>query len=232
MKKSGNSVSGPARAIAIAAAIAVICALAGIGALIVAASPSDRMGAGSLFTVEHGESAYDIAKSLEDRGLIRSALAFRLISKLEGVGSSLKAGTYRIGPDMGPRRILNEFASGNQALCKVTIPEGFTLSQLAGLLERNGVAKRADFLAAAHSPALLGQLGIAADSAEGYLFPDTYFFPAGYSAEGVIRSMVQTFRERVATIPEASSSRQRSFTSGRSSRRSSSENTNLPRKPR
>jgi UPF0755 protein len=104
---------------------------------------------------------------------------------------------------MGSKRILDEFVSGNQALCKVTVPEGYTLTQVASLLERLGVTKRLDFLAAVRAPALLAALGIQAPSAEGYLFPDTYFFPADYPAEGVVRSMVQTFRAHLASIPES-----------------------------
>jgi UPF0755 protein len=192
-----------ARFLGVAAAALALAAAALAVAFALATRPADGIGTGSLFTVGKGDSTQDIANALEAKGLVRSALAFRLLAKLEGIGSSLKAGTYRVGPDMGAKRILDEFVSGKQALCKVTVPEGFTLTQLAKLLERLGVAKSADLLQAARSPALLAELGIPATSAEGYLFPDTYFFPAGFSAEGVIRSMVQTFRERLASIPES-----------------------------
>ena len=192
-----------ARFLGVAAATLALGALAAAVAFALATRPAEGISPGSLFTVERGDSAQDIAKSLEGRGLIRSAFAFRLLSKIEGIGSSLKAGTYSVGPEMGSRRILDEFVSGNQALCKVTVPEGYTLTQLANLLERLGVTKRLDFLAAARAPVLLAALGIQAPSAEGYLFPDTYFFPADYSAEGVVRSMVQTFRDHLASIPES-----------------------------
>jgi UPF0755 protein len=192
-----------ARFLAVAAATLALCAVALAIAFALATSPAEGIGSGRLFTVDKGESAQDIAKSLEGKGLIRSAFAFRLLSKAEGIGSSLKAGTYRVGPGMGAKRILDEFVSGKQALCKVTVPEGYTLTQLAGLLERLGVVRSTDFLTAARSPALLAEFGIPASSVEGYLFPDTYFFPADYSAEAVIRSMIQTFHERLASIPES-----------------------------
>jgi UPF0755 protein len=124
---------------------------------------------------------------------------------MEGIGSSLKAGTYRIEPGMGAKRILDEFASGKQALYKAMVPEGYTLSQLANLLERVGIAKKSEFLTAARSPILLAELSIHAPSVEGYLFPDTYFFPANYAAENVIRSMVRNFRDHLASIPESAS---------------------------
>jgi UPF0755 protein len=192
-----------ARFFGVAAAALVLGAVALAIAFVLAARPSEGMGSGSLFTVEKGDNAQDIAKSLENRHLIRSAIAFRLLARFERSGSALKAGTYRIEPGMGAKRILEELVSGKQALCKVTVPEGYTLSQLAALLDREGVVKRDAFLAAARSPSLLAELRIPASSAEGYLFPDTYFFPADYPAEPVLRSMVDIFRERLASIPES-----------------------------
>jgi UPF0755 protein len=194
-----------ARAIGAASAMLALAAAASALALALANRPAKGIGSGALFTVEKGEGAQSIAVAMERKGYIRSALAFRLFAKAEDSGSSLKAGTYRILPGMSAKRILDEFVSGEQALARVTVPEGFTLSQVAGLLERQGVTSKPLFLAAARSPELLTELGISAASAEGYLFPDTYFFPSAYSAESVVRSMVKTFRERLATIPEASS---------------------------
>jgi UPF0755 protein len=194
-----------ARFLGVAAASLALGAVGVAIAFMIEARPADGIGAGSLFAVEKGDNAQTIAKSLESRRLIRSAIVFRLLSKLEGSGASLKAGTYRIEPDMNAKSILDEFVSGKQALCKTTVPEGFTLGQIAKLLERLGVVKAQDFLFAASAKALLDELRIPSSSAEGYLYPDTYFFPADCSPELVVRSMVETFRERVATIPEAAS---------------------------
>jgi UPF0755 protein len=167
--------------------------------------PAEGIGTGGLFAIEKGESAQDIARALEDRHLIRSALAFRVLSRIKGAENALKAGTYRIEPGMDTKRILDEFVSGKQALSRITIPEGYTLSQIARLLEREGVSTRPNFMRAATSPVLLSELNIPADSAEGYLYPDTYYFPVDCDADTVVRSMVGTFRERIASIPESSS---------------------------
>jgi UPF0755 protein len=204
MSNTGRGVRLLARIVAVAAAAIVIAVGAGALALSFALRPAAGIGNGVLFTVEKGEGAQTVAATLAGRGYIRSALAFRLLARLGSEGSSLRAGTYRILPGMGARRILEEFVSGDQALVRITVPEGYTLSQVGRLLERSGVAPQEDFRQAALSPKLLAELGIPAPSAEGYLFPDTYFFPSKYSAEGVLRSMVRAFRERLSTIPEAS----------------------------
>jgi len=56
---------------------------------------------------------------------------------------------------------------------------------------------------AAMDPALLARLGIPGKSAEGYLFPDTYFMPKDYGADQAIGELVATFKARLAAIPEA-----------------------------
>ena len=205
MSGTTKTLRGVARFSGVAASSLALGAAAVAIAFVLATRPAEGIGSGSLFAVEKGENAQDIAKSLEGKGLIRSAIAFRLLAKLEGSGSTLKAGTYKIEPDMGARRILEAFVSGEQALCKVTIPEGYTLSQIARLLERQGVTKGIGFIQAANSVALLREMRIPASSAEGYLFPDTYFFPADFEPELILRSMVETFRERLASIPESAS---------------------------
>lgn len=178
---------------------AAICA----AALAIALRPAEGIGTGGLITVGKGDSAQAVANALKSKGFIKSAFAFKLLARLESLGSSLKAGTYRIEPGMGSRQILEDFASGKQAVSRVTVPEGYTLSQIAGLLEKLGVVAKPSFIQAASSPALLAELGIPAATAEGYLFPDTYSLPLGYSAESIVRTMVKSFRDRIASIPES-----------------------------
>jgi len=191
-----------ARALRLALASLVLAAAAGLAVLAIASRPAEGIGQGGLATVEKGDSAQSVAAALARKGFIRSAFAFRLLARAEGVGSSLRAGTYRIGPGMGAKEILDTLVSGKQALSRITVPEGFTLSQIAGLLDRLGIVDRASFLQAATSSVLLSELGIQAASAEGFLFPDTYYLPLGYSAESIVRIMVRAFRDRVAAIPE------------------------------
>jgi UPF0755 protein len=205
MSKTGTAGRKVARAIGAATIAIVLAAAAGALALSLAARPAEGIGPDTRFTVVKGSSAQEVAADLKSRGYIRSVLAFKIIAKAMGAGSSLKAGTYRIRPGMGAKNILDDLVSGKQALIRVTLPEGLTVAQVGSLLERLGLGPASVFAKAARSPALLDELGIPASAVEGYLFPDTYFFPTGFSAEDGIRSMVKAFRERLAAIPEAAS---------------------------
>lgn len=208
--KRGEAIRSIARNLGVVLALLVLAGAVGSVALSIATRPGASIGSGAFFTVEKGDNAQTIAEALFQKGYIKSALVFKFLARVEGLGSSLQAGTYRIESGMGSKQILDELAVGRQALIRVTVPEGFTLTQIGALLEQLGVVTKASFLQAGTSPALLLELGIPAHSAEGYLFPNTYFFPIGYEAEGIVRTMVKSLRERLATIPNPRSYRRRS----------------------
>lgn len=201
MKKSPRRL-----ALVLSLAVGLLAGLlaAGFAAFALALRPPAGLAEeGLLFTVRAGEGAGILAARLEAEGAIRSALAFRLLAKARGDEGRLKAGVYRIEPAMGGREVLDAIVSGRQALVRLTVPEGATLSRVALILEEGGVAAAAEFRAAARDPALLSELGIPGPSLEGYLFPDTYFMPLGYGAAGAARAMAAAFRSRLASIPEA-----------------------------
>ncbi len=192
-----------ARALAALAAAAVLAsAAAGTALLALSAAPG---GDGGVFTVRKGASASAIARELEESGYIKSAIAFKVLAQLDGGGARLQAGSYRIEGGMGAREVLDMLVSGRQAMTRVTVPEGYTMSQVAALVQSQGVASAEDFLEAARSRELLAELGIPGETAEGYLFPDTYFFASDSPAELVVRTMAAAFFTRLAELPEAAS---------------------------
>ena len=80
---------------------------------------------------------------------------------------------------MPPRDILNQLVEGRVHLYRLTIPEGYNLVQIADAVTDAGLAERQSFLDAARDPDVATANGIEADTLEGYLFPDTYYFPRG-----------------------------------------------------
>lgn len=187
------------------ASFVILAILAAFGAALqgLLSAPANIAEGGQLFEVHRGESTSTLAARLQDEGLVRSAMAFSLLARIEGKASRLRSGTYRIEPGMGTAAVLDLVVEGRQALQKVTIPEGLSLSETARLFDKANVASTADFMAAATDPSLLARLGVPGTSAEGYLFPDTYFMPKDYGAAKAIGELVATFRSRLAAIPEA-----------------------------
>src|SRR2546430_4096637 len=76
-------------------------------------------------------------------------------------------------------------------------PEGATVTELAGELERERIASAAATLRIARDPAFLRGLGIPGPSVEGYLFPDTYQFVRGMTPEEILTRMVQRLRAKL-----------------------------------
>ncbi len=151
-----------------------------------------------------GESASSAGNRLKSAGLIRSELLWTLVARLDP--DPVKAGTYRLDPPLSMFAIRDILVSGRQLLVRVTVPEGFTLRKTAAALESAGITAASDFLAAASSPELLKAFGIPVATFEGYLYPDTYFFPRNFPAAQVVRKMADTFFRRLGELaPESKS---------------------------
>jgi len=144
--------------------------------------------------VPPGQSLAATAEALQRHQLVRSALKFRMLARLEGYDRRLKAGEYSLRSSMSPRDILERMSKGLVRLHRLTIPEGLTISQMAGQIEKVGLARAADILERSKDPAYVRAQGIEAPSLEGYLYPETYFFPRTVTADGVITAMLQAFR--------------------------------------
>ena len=160
----------------------------------------DPEGETVVFTVESGEHLPEIAAHLEEQSLIKSALFMRILAKLDKTENSFKSGQYSLSAAMTPRQIQNLLVAGTGINIKVTIPEGITLNRIAAILEEADLAKADEFIAAAHDNALLAQYFIPADSAEGYIFPDSYLFQKGLSAKTVLSALLDTFYSKLESF--------------------------------
>lgn len=140
--------------------------------------------------VPEGTSFRQVAKMLEAQGVISSRTAFSVLGKVTLVDRRIRPGEYSFHAGMSPMQILADLERGRVALHQVTIPEGFTVAQIAERLESHRLANRETFLEATRDPELIRQLGLEVDSLEGYLFPTTYRFPKNAKPQDIIRTMV------------------------------------------
>ena len=143
--------------------------------------------------VKSGQPFKITTKNLYDNGLIQSPFRFNLIARLKGYDKKLQAGEYLLSKSMSPLKILEKLIKGEVKLYKLTIPEGYNIYQIAELIEKAGFTNKADFIKAAEDAAFARQKLIQADTFEGYLFPDTYFFPKNISVQKIITTMVDRF---------------------------------------
>jgi len=190
--------------------IAALVFLCGCGALIFYLSILSLLGpvdvaspTEEVVQITHGMTATKIGSLLAEKGLIRSVFLFRLASTLGKSNRSLKAGEYVLSKNMGTFQILNKIAAGEVALFPFTIPEGVTLSRIAGYWEERKFGAADDFTEASRDPIFQKKYDIDSDSLEGYLFPDTYMFPHGISERDAIDEMLRQFDKNMSHLMTA-----------------------------
>ena len=148
-----------------------------------------------IVTVPQGLSTSAIADTLRANGVIENPVKFRLLARLLGFDRKLRYGQYVLRGNSEELDVLRALTEPGRTSAMVTIPEGLRLDQIAALLDENGVCPAPDFLAACQDRVLLSGLGIPLNSAEGYLFPDTYDMELDSEPTDVLRRLVRRFHE-------------------------------------
>jgi UPF0755 protein len=142
-----------------------------------------------------GFSTRRIAIELKKAGVIRSVLAFRVWHILHPK-LSLKAGEYLFDRRASMRQVHDRIAGGDIYFHVVTIPEGYTMFDIAKAMEEAGLGSAQDFLKIAQTHTyLISDLAPEAKSLEGYLFPNTYQFTRTQTREDMVAAMVHQFRQ-------------------------------------
>lgn len=161
---------------------------------------------GRTATVDIGDETTvdEVVDALADASVVREPWAFRLYLRLRGAAGRLVPGRAHATDAMTPAQIARRLARGlGPVYVDVTIPEGFDRLAIAERLEARGICPADAFLAATTEPTLLSRVGVAAESAEGYLFPDTYELGTDTPARAVVERMVRAFQRRSLGLLEA-----------------------------
>ena len=136
-----------------------------------------------IFKVERGDGSREIALNLEKEGLVWWSPLFRLYVLAAGKGHKLQAGDYLLSPSMNMPKIAGKLASGDIATARITIPEGFTSTQISAKLQN-----------------VTRSVLVTLNDYEGYLFPDTYEIPYETDAEQIAKIMTDNFNKKTAGL--------------------------------
>ena len=169
-------------------------ALVGV-ALAAGASCVGAGGRSVRVVVPQGASFRIAADSLAKAGVIKAPALFRLYAKLRGGDRRIKAGTYLLRQGSSWNGVLTALREGKGLMFTVTIPEGFTLTQIVPLVARVLEVPADSVVAAARDTVHLRRLVVATPTLEGYLFPDTYMFLPGTTARAAVAAMVRRFEQ-------------------------------------
>jgi len=140
--------------------------------------------------VEEGDPFYKVVRKLKDRQVVRSPWLFSKIGIIVGLDHRVYPGRYDFDRSVSNFEIMRKLWRGDIAYMSMTVPEGFTLAQVGDLLHQRCGTDRDIFDSLVRDSQYLAGLGIEAGFAEGYLFPETYRFEWGITADHAIRTMV------------------------------------------
>ena len=120
--------------------------------------------------VGKGANSFSVGKDLQDSGIIKSAVLFRIASKFYGIDKTLKAGEYEFSPKESLFEIMQQIGNGEVIYRKITLAEGLTTKQMLDIINNDEM--------------LSGNISIAV--AEGEMLPETYSFVRGDSKDSII----------------------------------------------
>lgn len=167
-------------------------------------SPGSPPGDGSLtiqYEVPRGAGVGSVSRDLAQKKILRNPDYFRLYLRITGRARGIKAGFYELNDAMSAEEIADILTSGKVQMISLTIPEGWNRKQIGDYLAEKGLVRnRAEFLLITRDRNLLRKYRIPGKSTEGYLFPDTYSVPHGFSARRLQSLMVRQFFARLKGI--------------------------------
>ncbi|MNI12338.1 putative aminodeoxychorismate lyase [compost metagenome] len=163
-------------------------------------------------SIPAGSGSAQISKLLEKQGLIKDSFIFVYYLKKNKQGSRFQAGEYAMKPGLSLDQIISQLNNGEtikEEVMRITIPEGFTVSQIADKLSEQPTWKATAFMEKVNSGSGLKSsllTEIPADPEikhrlEGYLFPETYEFKKGTTEEQFIERTLQELERKLSSLP-------------------------------
>lgn len=163
-------------------------------------------------SIPQGSSSVQIAEELKTKGLIKNSSIFTYYLKWKKQGSKFQAGEYAMKPGMAFDEMIDKLNKGDvvkEEMVRITIPEGYTIDQIAAKVSEQSTWKKEAFLALVDDPTGFkeGTTSSIPDSKnlrhrlEGYIFPETYEFKKGSTEKEFVERSLEQLDKKLATLP-------------------------------
>jgi uncharacterized YceG family protein len=165
--------------------------------------PFHSTGSGQVaVTIPKGASVSEIGDLLNEKGVIDNSTFFQIRTRLEGKSSDLYSGHFTLAHGMSYAAAIDALSTPPvKRTLTVTIPEGYTRSQAAQLVEEDGVPgsyTKATVKSKYLNPAKYGGKG--AKDLEGFLFPDTFELKPNAPVTDLVQLQLQDFKKRIKGV--------------------------------
>jgi UPF0755 protein len=186
--------------------VAILALLIGAGVGYARAYFSDgEVGGAVTVVIEEGSSLRAIAAQLEEQGVVKHARAFEIRADADGYATRFMPGTYTFRVNEPYDTLVASLLKGvKPRTVKVSIPEGSTLRQAAGIVSSElARISRQDYIDVARDdPPPFDLEGYKKGTTlEGMLFPATYeVLPKEASARRFVQTQLETFDAYFAKV--------------------------------
>lgn len=175
--------------------------------------PVSSSGPGEKVEIREGAGTAKIADILEQEGIVKNAFLFKVYLKYKSEGARFQAGIYDLNPGMTYDQIIGKLNTGDVVkadMVHFTIPEGYTVKQMAERLSKDGIVDKDTFLKLAKDPSgidipLLKEVPANNKQLfrlEGLLFPETYELKKGSNEQEIMTRMLEELQSKMDAIPD------------------------------
>lgn len=147
-----------------------------------------------IIEIPRGASVLRIAQLLEQEGVLRDAKMFYYLVRYKGVSGQVKAGEFRFYTDLKPKEVLAVLIKGEEVGYKLTIPEGYRITEMVPVVSTLSFLDGQRFLELTQDPDVIASFGIQSTSLEGFLFPSTYSLTRSQTEKDLVDAMVREFK--------------------------------------
>lgn len=161
-----------------------------------ATQPLDMGVLPKTFSITPGTSLQGLTVQLKKSHIVNSPLAFRLLGRLLGKSTVLKAGVYEINRPLTPFALYEKIERGDVTQAAVQFIEGWTIHEVRAALKQQADLRHST--EAMNDAQLLAALGATEGHVEGLFFPDTYFYVPQTLDLDILRRAYRTQRDKLA----------------------------------
>lgn len=148
--------------------------------------------------ITYGTGLKKISNILKSEGLIRNTLAFELYAVATRSNRKYQAGEYEFSGSQSAAEISDKLVKGDVKKHQIVVPEGSDIGDIDRIMSDSGMLKSGNVIAAVADKTFLVSIGIQTQSAEGMLFPDTYYIIRGETPGKIIQTMHERFMQKTA----------------------------------
>lgn len=155
--------------------------------------------------IQPGQSFQSLSENLVRLGCISDTKRFAVLAHYKALAGKIQTGRYMVSTGWSPLQLLTHLTSGKPILERITIPEGLAWWDVGRRLALAGMVRMEDFAAVIKDRQFLRHWGIPLPTAEGFLFPDTYYIMRPLelnidSAKTIVGRLIDNFWRRTASL--------------------------------